>query len=541
MPHRLPRLFVVILIACSFSWAVATSASASGAFDDDNGIEHESAINRIASLGITNGCNPPSNTKYCPSDSVTRGEMATFLVRTLGLEGSNGGQFRDTRDSAHRNDIDILAHAGITNGCNPPANDRFCPERPVTRGEMAAFIVRGLGLTGRSGSSFNDTTGHPLEGDISLLAGAGITNGCNPPANTQFCPRRAVTRAQMATFLDRTHDVLHGNGGNRRNGVSIRGATFYLDGIVTNRGSQAEGLLMNSRMVQAVIDIDGSDSAFRYPDTGRWDADRNTREFIAAIPSYVDAGLDAVTINLQGGNPLAAPVDDRPDWTISAYTSEGGLRSAWMERLDRVVKAADREGLAVIVGLFYFGQDHRLSNEKAVIAATDNVTDWVVDHGYDNVLFEICNECNVNYDHAILRPDRTHELMERVSRRSNNRIPVSASLNGGAVPSGRWIAASDYILLHGNRQNSGGIERMVSQLRNRQAFRSSPKPIVFNEDSTTLSNMKAAVDNGAGWGYHDKGDNDYTNGFQAPPVKWSINTSEKKAFFDRVRDVTGSH
>lgn len=320
--------------------------------------------------------------------------------------------------------------------------------------------------------------------------------------------------------------------------VEIVDDVFHLGGSITNPDSRAEGLLMNSRMVQAIIDIGDEDTPFRYPDTGVWDAERNTDEFVAALPAYAEAGLDAVTINLQGGNPLAAPVDDRPEWTVSAFTSVGEFKADWADRLRRAVEAADDNGMAVILGLFYFGQDHRLADEAAIMAATDSVVDWVLESGHGNVLIEICNECNVNYDHAILRPDRTTELMKRVAERSGGTIPVSASLTGGNIPSNEWIEASDYILLHGNRQDAAGITRMVEELRRRPSFNSDPKPIVFNEDSTSLENLEAAVIAGAGWGYHDKGENDYLNGFQAPPVNWTIGTEAKTVFFETIRALT---
>jgi hypothetical protein len=317
------------------------------------------------------------------------------------------------------------------------------------------------------------------------------------------------------------------------------GEQFHLGGQVTNAGAPAEGLLLNSRMVQAVIDIEVEAAPFVYPDTGDWDAERNAAEFMTALPDYAAAGLDAVTVNLQGGNPLDAPVDDKPEWRISAYAADGSLDPAWMDRLDRVLRAADDEGMAVIVGLFYFGQDHRLDDEAAVVAAVENVVDWLVEGAYGNALVEICNECNVHYDNEILQPERVVELMERVRDRSGGTLPVSASLTGGNLPSRAWINASDFILIHGNRQDAASITAMVSDLRSSPAFRENRQPIVFNEDSTNLENMDAAIAAGAGWGYHDKGSNDYVNGFQAPPVNWSINTESKLAFFDAVADLGG--
>ena len=89
-----------------------------------------------------------------------------------------------------------------------------------------------------------------------------------------------------------------------------------------------------------------------------------------------------------------------------------------MDRLGRILDRADELGMVVILGVFYFGQDERLEDEAAVLRALDNAVDWVLDRGYRNVLIEVNNECNVRYDHAILRPDRVHELIERVKARS---------------------------------------------------------------------------------------------------------------------------
>jgi hypothetical protein len=188
-----------LVIAVS-SLLLATLAPG-GTFVDDDGSVHEGSIEAIATEGITRGCNPPANDHFCPDDPVTRGQMAAFLVRALGLEPMPAG-FVDLGGSPFTREIGALAEAGITRGCNPPANDRFCPDDPVTRGQMAAFLVRALGLEPMP-AGFVDLGGSPFTREIGALAEAGITRGCNPPANDRFCPRSPVTRAEMATFLAR--------------------------------------------------------------------------------------------------------------------------------------------------------------------------------------------------------------------------------------------------------------------------------------------------------------------------------------------------
>jgi hypothetical protein len=101
-------------------------------------------------------------------------------------------------------DVEWLAGEGITLGCNPPVNDRYCPDDPVTRGQMAAFLVRALHYSDDGGGDrFSDDDTSVFEADIDRLATARVTYGCDPPDNTMFCPDDAVTRAQMAAFLHR--------------------------------------------------------------------------------------------------------------------------------------------------------------------------------------------------------------------------------------------------------------------------------------------------------------------------------------------------
>ncbi|MCP3994353.1 MAG: S-layer homology domain-containing protein [bacterium] len=165
-------------------------------------------IEWLANEGVTKGCAPPINDLFCPKDQVTRGQMAAFLSRFLGLTDRGGFDFADDDGSVFEADIERLAAAGITKGCNPPANNRFCPNDPVTREQMAAFLTRALRLPAPAdGTEFSDDDGSIFEDSIGRLATAGITRGCNPPTNDKFCPSATVTREQMAAFLHRADDL----------------------------------------------------------------------------------------------------------------------------------------------------------------------------------------------------------------------------------------------------------------------------------------------------------------------------------------------
>lgn len=339
-----------------------------------------------------------------------------------------------------------------------------------------------------------------------------------PPVSVQILMTSVTTRPQRATK------------------VSIEGTGFLVNGQVTNPGTSAEGLLFNSRMVQAIFDDENPETVgnWVYPDTGEWDPQRNTDEFVAMVPVWAANGLQAVTVNLQGGGPKQSQFTHAQPWANTGINPDGSLKEPYLDRLDQVLRAADDAGMVVILGLFYFGQDQRVADEAAVVRAVDNVADWIVAQRYRNVMVEIANENTDNYDHAILRPDRVHELIERVSDRG---LLASTSSSGGKVPDDSIMETADYILVHGNGRTPEELDRLIEKIRANPAWQEWPRPIVFNEDSTDLDKFRVAVASDTSWGFYDQGENNYRDGYQSPPTNWSINTDSKKAFFDRIAEI----
>ena len=359
-----------------------------------------------------------------------------------------------------------------------------------------------------------------------------------------------IARTAAALFTVLAVDLAAGEALARRTEVSIHGDRFLINGRLTYegrtwRGHRIEGLLFNSRMVQGVFDDLNEETRTRwaYPDTGCWNADRNTREFVAAMDEWRRHGLLAFTLNLQGGCPHGY-CREQP-WHNSAFTSAGALRPEYMARLQTILERADELGMVVILGLFYFGQDQRLVDEAAVIRAVDEAVAWLLDRDYRNVLVEVNNECNVGYDHAILKPQRVHELIRHVQsiRRGGRRLLVSTSYGGGTIPGENVVRCADFLLLHGNGVGDPKlITDMIRRTRRVAGYR--PMPILFNEDDhfdfdKPQNNMLAATAEYCSWGFFDPGRNNYRDGYQCPPVNWGINTDRKRAFFDTVAEITG--
>ena len=338
----------------------------------------------------------------------------------------------------------------------------------------------------------------------------------------------------------------------RKTAVAVQEEMFSINGQPTYKGrtwqgKKIEGLLLNSRMVQAIFDDLNPETVnlWAYPDTKQWDAERNTREFIAAMPAWRKHGLLGMTLNLQGGSPQGYSA--KQPWHNSAFREDGTLRPDYVKRLERVLDKADELGMVVILGLFYFGQDERLKDEAAIQRGVDNAIDWLFERGYRNVLIEVNNECNVRYDHDILKPRRVHELIERVKKRSKygRRFLVGTSYGGGVVPQENVVRASDFLLLHGNGvKDPARIAAMVKETRKAPGYR--PMPILFNEDDhfdfdQPRNNFVAAVGEYASWGLFDfrmKGEG-FDDGYQSVPVNWGAPSPRKKGFFRLLSEITG--
>lgn len=189
----------------------AGPAQAHGSFWDDDGNTHEAQIEAIEHEGITRGCNPPLNDQYCPNFEISRDQMAAFLARALGLPPAQEDHFVDDAGNIFEEDINRIAEAGITKGCNPPDNTRYCPGETVSRETMAAFLDRAFVEEETDEDFFDDDEGNQFEHHINKIAAAGITKGCNPPENTRYCPDGFVHRDEMASFVARAMHLHHPN------------------------------------------------------------------------------------------------------------------------------------------------------------------------------------------------------------------------------------------------------------------------------------------------------------------------------------------
>ena len=166
---------------------------------------HETAVRALATEGVITGTGCSSG-RLCPAGALRRWEAAVWLVRILDGEDPTetvSGRFTDVDDAEWwAAHVERLAELGVTLGCSlSPA--RFCPYGRVTRAQMASFLERAFELpTARQPAGFGDTDGSVHETAIDALHAARVTKGCQA-GPLLYCPRDHTTRAQMASFLHR--------------------------------------------------------------------------------------------------------------------------------------------------------------------------------------------------------------------------------------------------------------------------------------------------------------------------------------------------
>lgn len=175
-----------------------------GTYWDDDASVFENDIEMLTGFRVLRGCNPPDNDMICVDDPVTRGEAAAILRRALAWPAGDVA-FDDVAAShVFAGDLAAAGSSGVIRGCNPPDNTLACPDDQLTRGQMAAILVRGFGFEPGDSVGFDDVAADDVfAADIAAIGAVGVTRGCDPPDNTRFCPADPVTRGQLAAFVVR--------------------------------------------------------------------------------------------------------------------------------------------------------------------------------------------------------------------------------------------------------------------------------------------------------------------------------------------------
>ena len=293
----------------------------------------------------------------------------------------------------------------------------------------------------------------------------------------------------------------------KQTNVSIQDTNWYINDKLVNKGSAAEGLLMNVRMVNAAFE-DESQKIKEY--NSDFDPEKNTTLFINNMPDYVANGINAFTISLQGGMPGYEGAIN------SAYNADGSLREEYMERVNRIIKAADFNEAVVILSCFYQRQHshHRsLKGKKAILKAVENVVNWISDQKHKNVVLEISNEYAHNGYSNWKDGDWLKSIAGQVEiiQHAKSKAPdilVSTSGMGDGTIAEEIAGTADFVLIHFNTTSLADIPSRIRQSKNYN------KPVLCNEDDKIeqlgADACSLSVKAGAGWGFMHSEKNQYT-------------------------------
>ena len=315
--------------------------------------------------------------------------------------------------------------------------------------------------------------------------------------------------------------------------LTIKGSKFYINGQLTyseikNSKPEAQGLLMNARFIQGIFDDKADSGRFnRFERT--FDPEKNTDNLIEALPSWYSYGLRAFTVGFQGGGPCFTignkTIDNNP------YGNDGkSLDPAYANRMDRLIKAADKQGMVVIVSLFYGGQACRLEKGQAVVNAVKTASNFLKENNYSNVIIEVANEHNIGAfkKHPIIQTAEGMSVLMDIAKKESGGLPVGCSGGGGYVNQ-EICETSDVILIHGNNTTRQSYYETIQKAKSWAPN----KPIVCNEDSQAIGQLVVAYQTQTSWGYY----NNMTK--QEPPIDWTVTEGEDKFFAYRMAEGIG--
>lgn len=318
-----------------------------------------------------------------------------------------------------------------------------------------------------------------------------------------------------------------------RTTLSIQDDKFLINGKLTyseypNCPKEYHGRLMNARFIQGVFD-DKSDVK-RFDRFGKvFSAEKNTDDLIHALPKWYEVGLRAFTVGFQGGGTCYTIDSNTID--NNAFSTDGMLLdSEYLNRMKRIIMAADEIGMVVIVSLFYGFQVRHFADDRAVMQAVKTASNWLRDEAFTNVMIEIANEQDIEpYQmYPVLYDEKGISQLLQIARRESGGIPVGCSTTDKYF-SYEIAKQSDVILVHGNNMTRQEFYNYISKAKSIKPLR----PIVCNEDSQALSQMDVALDAGISWGYY----NNMTK--QEPPVDWGITKGEDAFFAMRLAERLG--
>ncbi|MDX2154142.1 MAG: hypothetical protein SFV54_25605 [Bryobacteraceae bacterium] len=280
---------------------------------------------------------------------------------------------------------------------------------------------------------------------------------------------------------------------------------------------QAQGKMMNLRLAQGLFHDE-------WLTEKPFDPAKNTEALVGALDFYRQHGVLMINVSMQGGNPgyeekvngirrqRAFHLGPGEGAAVSGFRADGSLKEEWMRRLETLLRAANDRGMVVNLMYFYQGQDEQFESPEAIQKAAANLTDWLIDKNFRNVVIDIANEWDHSgWDFDNFIPTNLVRLADQIRERFQQKrtdwaLPVGASSDGRMLYPDSLMKNLDLVMVHGNRLKPEDKGRRLAD------FRNFDRPVVMTEDDngreTTPANLALELascsmlfERAQGWGY----------------------------------------
>ena len=292
-----------------------------------------------------------------------------------------------------------------------------------------------------------------------------------------------------------------------------------------------------------------------------FDPDENTAKVIAALDTYAAHGVRAIGISLQIEDPgyrkdangisrgATAGAGKKNGTLASAFKPDGTLKQPWLKRLELLLNETNRRGMVVCLTYFGRSQDEVFESERELVAGARNMTDWLIEKNFRNVVIDVAHGWDVepeNWDHGSFVPEYIAHLLEDVRERFHNAaftLPIGASGGGNMSYPASLAQLCDVVLMLGN-----DIAPDKKRIRLRE-LQSNVRPVWMIEDDNgsdsgpesllrEIGSADALFADGAGWGYRPSVEKHFPFAYApAPASDFTAATSRaerEKAYFKAV-------
>lgn len=333
--------------------------------------------------------------------------------------------------------------------------------------------------------------------------------------------------------------------------LKIKNGKFYINGALSN----PENPVSEGKLTGVYSDV------CAFFDQNAADVEKNREAFIKNLAGWQAAGVNLVTLGLQGPSPFGEYYKKTREqdksknisFESSAFKSDGSLDFDYLENAERIIRAADGAGLLVLVNMFSASSEDIFEDELAVVNGAFNAADWLLQKKFPNVMVNIADVSHTFYKSSVLCGGGAVKILTSLKQRAGGRLILGAGVRSFRhIPAnsiGRYIDHSDFIPIYSNTENSQSEYNTKKMLGDIYYLQKAAKeqganvPVIVAKgddlsekyNSYGKNNLTEALENGVSWCYYDR------EGFVILPVDWDKNSSaEKKNFFETAENIKNS-